>query len=223
MACNLVRIDDFCGTLKQTAVQVEDVARISLAARRTTKQQRHLTVRYGLFRKVVINNQCGTASVAEELADGGARKRCVELHSGRVRSRCRNYDCIGHCAVTLERFGDVGHCTAFLPDCHVDAVNGFPSVVETLLVDDGIDGDSRFSRLTVTNDKFALTAADWCHSVNRFQTCLQRLLHRLTEQNARRLALERHFVEFASYRALAVDRLANGVDDAAEKSVAHID
>jgi hypothetical protein len=44
-------------TLKETRVQVEDVTRVSLTTRRTTEEQRHLTVGHGLLRQVVVDDQ----------------------------------------------------------------------------------------------------------------------------------------------------------------------
>ena len=41
---NLLLVVDTCGTLEQTGVKVEDIARIGLASRRTTKDQRYLAI-----------------------------------------------------------------------------------------------------------------------------------------------------------------------------------
>jgi hypothetical protein len=45
------------GTLQQTGVEVEDVTGVSLTARRTTQQQRHLTIGNGLLRQIVVDDQ----------------------------------------------------------------------------------------------------------------------------------------------------------------------
>jgi hypothetical protein len=53
------------------------------------------------------------------------------------------------------------------------------------LVDDGVDADGGFSGLAVTNHKFALSATDWDHRVNGFDSGLERFLHWLSFDNAR--------------------------------------
>ena len=89
-----------------------------------------------------------------------------------------------------------------------------------LLVDDRVDGDRRLAGLTVTDDELALTATDRDHGVDGLDPGLQRLLHRLATDDARRLDLDA--ARFGSTRwALAVDRLPERVDDAAEHRVTH--
>ncbi len=56
--------------LEQPGVQVEDVAREGLAARRAADQQRHLPVGVGLLGEVVVDAQRGRPRVAEVLAHG---------------------------------------------------------------------------------------------------------------------------------------------------------
>ena len=54
-----------------------------------------------------------------------------------------------------EPFYNLGDGGSLLTDGHVDAVQLLllvSGVVETLLVDDGINGDSSFASLTITND-----------------------------------------------------------------------
>ena len=51
----------------------------------------------------------------------------------------------------------------FLANGHIDTVNRMASLVETALVDNGIDGDSGLTRLAVSDDKLALATADRYH------------------------------------------------------------
>ena len=78
-------VDDLGSTFQQAGVQVEDVARVSLATRRTAQDQRNLAVGYGLFGKVVVNDQRMAAGVTEIFADGGARQtvRNIAMQPGR--------------------------------------------------------------------------------------------------------------------------------------------
>jgi hypothetical protein len=59
-------------TLQQARVQVEDVARVRLAARRTPQQQRDLAVRLRVLGQIVVDHQRVAAGVTEVLADGAA-------------------------------------------------------------------------------------------------------------------------------------------------------
>ena len=75
MAVELQVISIFVGTsgaLEQAAVEVEDVARVRLAARRPAQQQRQLAVRLGLLRQVVVDDERGLAVVHPVLAHGAA-------------------------------------------------------------------------------------------------------------------------------------------------------
>ena len=85
-----------------------------------------------------------------------------------------------------------------------------------LLVDDRVERDGRLARLAVADDELALAAADRDHGVDRLQARLHRLAHGLPVDDAGRDALER--VELLRRdRALAVDRPAERVDDAADE------
>ena len=87
------------------------------------------------------------------------------------------------------------------------------------LVDDRVDRDGGLAGLPVADDQLALAAADRHHPVDRLQACLQRFLHRLTIDNAGGEALDRQEL-LGGNRSLAVDRLAERVDDAPEHLVA---
>ena len=52
----LLIVDARC-TLQKTRMKIEDIARVSLTTRRTTKNKRHLTICNCLFGQVVINNE----------------------------------------------------------------------------------------------------------------------------------------------------------------------
>src|SRR5437870_6868641 len=65
----------FCWKKKQPRVQVEDVARERLTARRTAEEQRELPVRIGLLRQVVVDDQRVLALVEEVLRHRAAGER----------------------------------------------------------------------------------------------------------------------------------------------------
>ena len=72
-----------------------------------------------------------------------------------------------------------------LADRDVDADDAL-----ALLVDDRVDGDGGLAGAAVADDQLALAAADRDHRVDRLDARLQRLLHRLADDDARRLALD---------------------------------
>ncbi len=120
----------------------------------------------------------------------------------------------------LERLYECGHGRSLLTDGNIDTVDGLASLVETLLIDDGVDGNSSLTRLTVANDKLALTTADGNHRVDSLQARLQGLLHGLAIDNARCLTVERHLEGSRQVDVtLSVDSLSEGIDDAAQHVV----
>ncbi len=86
--------------------------------------------------------------------------------------------------------------------------------VLTLLVDDGVNRNSRFTGLAVTNDQFALATAHGYHGVNGLQTRLHGLVDRLTGDNTRRNLFD-HVGHLGIDRTLAVDGLTQRIDHAA--------
>jgi hypothetical protein len=88
--------------------------------------------------------------------------------------------------------------------------------VLTLLVDDGVDGHGGLAGLAVTDDQLALATADGHHGVDRLQAGLHRLVHRFTGDHARGDLFD-HVGHLGVDRALAVDRLAQRVDHAADQ------
>src|SRR6266498_5308407 len=61
-------------TLKQTRVQIKNVARVSFAARRTSQHERDLPIRDRMLRQIVVNNKRVHAVIHEPFAHGSARK-----------------------------------------------------------------------------------------------------------------------------------------------------
>ncbi len=204
-------------------MQVEHIARVGLTSRRTTEQQRDFAVSNGLLREVVVDDQRIAARVAEILADGSTGERSVELHCCGVGGGGGHNNGVGHSALLLKVLHQVGNRRALLSASHINAVYRVTGVVEILLVDDSIDGDGGLARLTVAYDKLTLAPSDGNHRVDSLDACLQRLLDRLAEDDAGSLALDGHIEQLALDGTLAVDRFADGVDDAAHKLLANLD
>src|SRR5690606_38968380 len=127
---------DARGALEQTAVQVENIARVGFTTGRTTQQQGDLTVGPGLLGQVVINDQGVLAAVAVVLDHGATRIGCQVLHGGRVGGAGRDDDGVLHGAVLFKLAHHGGDRRGLLSDGHVDTFDA-----GTLLVDDRVHGD----------------------------------------------------------------------------------
>jgi hypothetical protein len=102
-----------------------------------------------------------------------------------------------------------------LADGHVEAVNAL-----ALLIDDRVDRDGGLAGAAVADDQLALAAADRDHRVDGLQAGRQGLLDRLARRHAGRLQLDVTGLR-GGHGAFAVERLAHGVQHAADDAVAH--
>ena len=114
----------------------------------------------------------------------------------------------------FELVDDLRDRRLLLADGDVEAENAL-----ALLVDDRVDRDGGLAGLAVADDELALAAADRDHRVDGLDARLQRLFDRLAADDAGRLDLDAAAVRRLD-RALAVDRLAERVDDAADDGLA---
>ena len=212
-----LRVGQLGRPLEQPAVEVEDVAGVGLAARRAAEQQRHLAVGLGLLGQVVVDDEGVLAVLHPVLAHGAPGVGGQVLERGRVGRTGQHHHRVLEGAVALEGGHRLGHRRLLLADGHVDALHP-----QALLVEDGVDGHGGLARLAVADDQLALAPADRGHGVDGLDAGLQRLAHRLALDDARGLDLE-PAGRVGGDRALAVDRLAQGVDHPAEQGVAHPD
>ena len=86
-----------------------------------------------------------------------------------------------------------GNRTGFLANGNINTIYWITIVKILFLVNNGINSNGCFTRLTVTNDQFSLATSNRNHTINGLQTGLQRLLYRLTEDYTRRFSVQRHF------------------------------
>ena len=195
-------------------MQIEDVARISLAARRAAQQQRELAIGLRVLGKIIVNQQRVAAGVAEVLAHRAAAVRRDKLQRRRFRSGRRDHRGVFHRAVAVELVDHLRDGRALLPDRDVKALH-----VLAALVDDRVERDRGLAGLAVADDQLALAAPDLQHRVDRLDSGLQRLLDRLAADDAGRLDFDPPLLGGLD-RSLAVDRLAERIDDASEQPFA---
>src|SRR4051794_37487127 len=201
----------FRGAFQQARVQVENVARVRFATRRTSEQQRDFTVGLRVLREVVVDHQGVPAAVTEVPPHRAGGIRADVEQRRRIRRAGRDDDRVLHRAGVFERPYHLRDRRLLLADRVVDADDVLP-----LLVDDRVDRDGGLARLAVADDQLALAAADRDHRVDRLEAGLHRLLDRRPIDDARRDAFDRHLL-LGVDRSLAVDRLAERIDDAADQ------
>ena len=192
-------------------MQVEHVARIRLASRRTVEQQGKGAVRYCVLGQVIINNQHILALMHKDIQpieQPGIRRDVLQR---RGLGRGRRYDAgIIHRTVLRQRLRHLRDGRALLADRHIDTDNA-----RALLVDDGIQADRSLAGLPVADDQLTLAPSDRDHGVDRLDAGLQRHINGRAFNDARRRAFNGTRLRGMD-RTLAVDRLAQCVDNAAE-------
>ena len=167
-------------------MEVKHVARKRFASRRPPEQQRNLSIRLRVLRKVVVKSYRVHFVVAEIFAHRARRVGSDVLQRSRLCRGGGHHDRVLHRASIGQRLHDLRNRRPLLSNRTVNANHA-----AALLVDDRVQDDGGFSRLAVADDELALPAADRNHRVDRFNSCLQRLAHRLPVQNARRNFLQR--------------------------------
>ena len=210
-------VGELAGALEQPRVEVEDVTGERLAARRSAQEERQLPVRVGVLGEVVVDDERVLPVEEEVLAHRGAGERGHPLDRRGLLRRCREDDRVVHRARVAEPLDHLGDGGRLLPDCDVDADH-----VAAALIDDRVHADRGLAGAAVADDQLALPAADRDHRVDRLEPRLERLDDGLALDHARRLELEGAVLGRLD-RAQAVERIAERVDDAAEKALADRD
>src|SRR5205807_4831557 len=91
--------------------------------------------------------------------------------------------------------------------------------VERLLVQNGVERDRGLAGLAVADDQLALASADRGQRIDRLEAGRHRLVDRLARNDAGRLDVDA-LALVGLDRTLAVDGIAERVDDAAEQTLA---
>ena len=218
-----LRFVDLGGPFQQAAVQVKHVARIRLAPRRAAQQQRHFPIGDRLLGKVVVDHKGMPARIPEILPDAGPGIRGDELQRSRRRSGRIHDDRVVHGVVFFERSHHMGHGGRLLPAGHVHAKNRLVGVLGRFLIDNRVDQYGGLAGLPVPDDEFPLPPPDRDHRVDGLDAGLERLVHRLSVDNARGLPFQRHFEGFARNGAASVYRVAQRIDHAPQHAFGDVD
>ena len=178
-------------------------------------EQRELAVGGGLLREIVVHDQGVLAVVHEVLGHRRARVGSDVLQRGGGAGTGDDHRRVVHRPVLAERVDGHGDRRVLLADGDVEALHA-----AVLLVDDRVDADRGLAGLAVTDDQLTLAAADGRHRVDGLDAGLHRLADRRPLGHARRERLDRA-TKFRDHRALAVERVAERVEHAADHRVAH--
>ena len=203
--------------LQKTGVEVEDVAGVGFPSGRTADQQGNGTVGHRVLAQIVVNDQHVLALIHEVFAHGAAGVGSDILHGRQLGSGGGDHDGIVHSAAGGKAVHDLRHGGTLLTDGNVNA-----DAVLALLVQNGVGGDGGFAGLAVADDQLTLTAADGNHGVDGLDTGLQGAGDVLPLDDTG----GGHFDGAVGLRlnaALAVDGLAQGVDNAPDELFAHGD
>ena len=210
-----IGVVQFRGALEQARMQIEHVAGIGFAARRTAEQQRHLAIGDGLLRKIIIDDQRVHAVVAEPFAHGAAGERREILQRRRIARGGGDDDRVFHRARVFERLDDLRDRRALLADGDIDAIELLllvAALIDGALIDDRVDGDGGLAGLAVADDQLALAAADRDEAVDGLDARLHRLVHGFARNDARRLHVDAAAFGDVLEFAFAVDRIAEAID-----------
>merc|ERR1712018_621188 len=205
-------------TLKQPGVKVKDIPGVSLTARGTPEQQRHLPVSDSLLGQVVEDDHSVHAVVAEVLSHGHARVGGEVLQRSGVGGGGRDDDGVLHSVGVSEPLHNLGDSGPLLANGDVDAVQlllGVISLVEALLVDDGVNGNGGLASLPVTDDQLTLATANGHKRIDSLNAGLHGLRHRLPGDDARSLQANPEPLAGAK-GTLAVNGVSKSVNDPAE-------
>merc|ERR1719384_529714 len=206
------------GTLKQPGVEVEDITGVSLTAWGTPEQQRHLPVSDGLLGQVVEDDHSVHAVVTEVLSHGHAGVGGKVLQGGGVRGGGRDDNGVLHGVSVSEPLHNLGDGGPLLANGDVDTVQlllGIIGLVESLLVDDGVNGDGGLASLPVSDDQLTLATANGHKGVNSLDASLHRLGHGLPGDDAGSLQANPEPLA-GSKRTFAINGVAQGINDPAE-------
>ena len=168
-----------------------------------------------MLTEVIVDDQDILPLVHEVLGEGGRRIRCDVLDRRRIsRGGCHDAGVL-HRIVLLQVLDQRSDGRLLLTDGDIDT-----DTVLVGLVQDRIHRDGGLTGLTVADDQLTLSTTDWEHRVDREDTGLQRLIDRLTIDDAWCRLLDGAVLVLMD-RTETVDRLTESVYDTTEVVVGY--
>ncbi len=202
-------------TLQQTAVEIEYIAGVSFASRRTANQQAQGTVGHCVLGKIVVHHQYILTLGHKVFAHGAARIGGNVLEGSQLAGAGTHHDGVVHGPVLGQGVHQMGYGALLLANGHIDADH--PG---TLLVQDGIGGDGGFAGLAVTNNQLTLTTTDGNHAIDGLNAGLQGHGNALALQNAGSRGFDGPPL-LGLNRPVAINGLAHCVYHTANELLAH--
>jgi hypothetical protein len=206
------------GSLKKSGMEIEDISWIGLSAWWSSKKKRHLSVSDGLLGKIVIDDESVPSRVSEEFSNSASGIWSQELKWGGIRSSGSNDDSVVHGTEISKGLHDVSNCGSLLSNSDVDAEKLLlfvSSLVILLLVDNGINGNSGLTSLSISNDELSLSSTDWHEGVYGFESSLHGLVHGFSWDNTWGLELN-SLSSVALDWAETIDSVTEWVNDSTE-------
>merc|ERR1719341_2173014 len=143
------------------------------------------------------------------------------LQGSGVRGSGRHNNRVLHSVSVSKPLDNLGDGGSLLTNSHIDAEQlllGISGIIEPLLVDDGINGDSGFASLPVSNDQLTLATTNGHQAVDSLDASLHGLLDRLPGDDAG--GLQSNPVPLlAADGALAVNWVTQGINDTSKDLV----
>merc|ERR1740123_633296 len=212
-------------SLQQTGVEVEHVSGVGLTTGRTPKKKRHLSVGHGLLGQVVEDDDSVHAVISEVLSHGHSGVGSEVLQGSGVRGSGGHNNRVLHSVSVSKPLDNLGDGRSLLTNSHIDAEQlllGISGIIEPLLVDDGIDGNSGFASLPVSNDQLTLATTNGHQAVDSLDASLHGLLDRLSGDDAG--GLQSNPVPLlAADGALAVNGVTQSINDTSKDLVTNGD
>lgn len=146
-------------------MEIEDISWVGLSSGRSSQKEGHLSVSDGLLGEIVVDDEAMLSVISEVFTDSATSIRSQELKRSSFGSSSSNDNGVSESVVILKDLHDVRDSRSLLTDGDVNAVKSLGKVsiwvVEGgFLVNDGIDGDSGLSGLSISNDQLSLTSSN---------------------------------------------------------------
>ena len=203
------------GALQQPRVDVKDIAGKGFAAGRAAQQQGKLAIGTRVMGEVVVDDEHVPARFHEMLRDAGRGVGGDVGEPGRVVAFGHDDDGVIHGPVFAQVGDDLGDGGRALADGAIDAQH-----ILVALVQNGVDRDGGLAGLPVAEDQFALAAADRNERIDDDDAGLQRHGDGSAVHDRPGRAFDGQALAGGD-RPFAVERPAQGVDDAPDQSIAH--